>query len=114
MYTYLSKNQNTPEKGTGLPTTVKNRLETASGLSFDDVRIHYNSEKPAVMQAYAYTQGANVYIAPGQERYLSHELGHVIQQKQGTVVSTKTLNGVPINDDPALEKAADAMDLNHV
>lgn len=96
-------------KDTCLPPVIRDRLAAASGLPFDDVRVHYNSEKPAALEAYAYTQTPDVYIAPGQERYLSHELGHVVQQKRGLVASTGTLNGIPINDDPALERAADTM-----
>ena len=37
------------------------------------------------MQARAYTQGSEIYMAPGQERHLAHEAWHVVQQKQGRV-----------------------------
>jgi hypothetical protein len=33
---------------------MKTRFENLSGLSFDDVRVHYNSNKPAQLQALAY------------------------------------------------------------
>jgi hypothetical protein len=92
---------------TGIPNAVKERFENKSGFSFDDVRIHYNSDKPAQLQAFAYTQGNQVYIAPGQERCLGHELGHVVQQKRGEVRPTVRYNGVGINDDTGLEKEAD-------
>lgn len=93
---------------TGIPTQMKLELERHSGLSFDDVRVHYNSDKPARLQALAYTQGTQVYMGPGQERYLPHELGHVVQQKRGLVRPTRFLNGVALNDSPALEAMADA------
>ncbi len=64
---------------TGIPDGVKTRFENLSGFSFDDVRVHYNSSKPAHLSALAYTQGNEVHIAPGQERHLNHELGHVVQ-----------------------------------
>lgn len=92
---------------TGIPTQMKLDFERRSGLSFDDVRVHYNSDKPAQLQALAYTQGTQVYVGPGQERYLPHELGHVIQQKAGVVRPTKIQNGSRINDSLKLEKMAD-------
>lgn len=92
---------------TGIPTQMKLDFEQRSGLSFDDVRVHYSSEKPAQVQALAYTQGTQVYLGPGQERHLPHELGHVVQQKSGLVRLTRSANGLHINDDPALERQAD-------
>lgn len=92
---------------TGIPDAMKTRFENLSGFSFDDVRVHYNSGKPAQLQALAYTQGNQVYVAPGQQKHLSHELGHVIQQKQGRVKPTTTISGVALNDDTELENNAD-------
>ncbi len=93
---------------TGIPTQMKLDFEQRSGLSFDDVRVHYSSERPAQLQAFAYTQGTQVYLGPGQERCLSHELGHIIQQKRGNVPVTHRINGFPVNADPLLEAQADA------
>ena len=92
---------------TGIPTQMKLDFERRSGLSFDDVRVHYNSDKPTRIGALAYTQGTRVYMAPGQERHLGHELGHVIQQKSFRVPPTSWINGQPVNDSPALECQAD-------
>lgn len=93
----------------GIPLQMKERFESVSGLSFDDVKIHYNSDKPAKLKALAYTQGNQVYIGPGQEKHLSHELGHVVQQKLGIVRPTARIGNLLVNDDPALEKAADTL-----
>lgn len=73
---------------TGIPDAMKARFENLSGFSFDDVKVHYNSDKPAQLQAHAYAQGNQVYMGPGQEKHLGHELGHVVQQKQGRVRAT--------------------------
>ena len=91
---------------TGIPTQMKLDFEQRSGMTFDDVRVHYNSDKPAQFHALAYTQGAQIYIGPGQERSLSHELGHVIQQKAGRVRPTRWIRGQPVNDQPELEREA--------
>lgn len=92
---------------TGIPDSLKQNIENRSGFSMDDVKVQYHSHKPAQLQALAYTQGTNIYIASGQEKHLMHELVHVVQQKQGIVKPTMTINGVGVNNDTALEKEAD-------
>ena len=92
---------------TGIPDNIKQKFEQGSGYSLDDVKVHYNSSKPVQMQALAYTQGSQVYIGPGQEQHLGHELSHVIQQKQGIVTPTGSIGGELLNDDDSLEQAAD-------
>ncbi|MBD2034100.1 DUF4157 domain-containing protein [Leptolyngbya sp. FACHB-321] len=94
----------------GLPDTLKAGLEQLSGLDMSDVQIHYNSSKPAQLQALAYTQGTEIHVAPGQEKHLPHEGWHVVQQKQGRAQATMQLPGnVSINDDQGLEREADIM-----
>ncbi|WP_375448795.1 DUF4157 domain-containing protein [uncultured Nostoc sp.] len=96
-------------KPKGLPHDLKLGIENLSGLAMDDVRVHYNSPKPAQLQALAYTQGTNIHLGTGQEQHLAHEAWHVVQQKQGRVQPTLQAQGMPINDDRALEKEADVM-----
>lgn len=94
----------------GLPDRLKLGVENLSGHSLDDVKVHYNSSKPAQLNAHAYAQGSNIHLAPGQEKHLPHEAWHVVQQKQGRVKPTLQLhNGVNINDSQALESEADTM-----
>lgn len=111
--TYIKKEpvvrKRTSKNTTGIPDKLKQRFESYSGVSFDGVQVHYNSDKPAQMQALAYTQANQVYIAPGQERHLAHELGHIVQQHRGQVRATETLNGQALNDSPVLEHEADVM-----
>ncbi|MBO4398404.1 MAG: DUF4157 domain-containing protein, partial [Bacteroidaceae bacterium] len=73
---------------TGMPDNLKAGIENLSGFSMDDVRVHYNSSKPATVQALAYTQGTDIHIAPGQEKHLPHEAWHVAQQMAGRVSPT--------------------------
>jgi hypothetical protein len=102
-----------PKKNqTGLPDTLKAGIESLSGLSLDDVHVHYNSSEPAQVQALAYTQGTEIHVGPGQERHLAHEAWHVVQQKQGRVKSTLQAKGMMINDDQGLEQEADLMGKN--
>ncbi|WP_227698576.1 eCIS core domain-containing protein [Sphingomonas hengshuiensis] len=95
---------------TGMPDALKAGIEQLSGLAMDDVRVHRDSPRPAQLQAHAFAQGADIHLAPGQEQHLPHEAWHVVQQKQGRVAPTLQLaGGVPVNDDAALEREADAM-----
>ena len=98
------------ENRTGLPDALKNGVESLSGLAMDDVRVHYNSPKPANLQALAYAQGTDIHVAPGQERHLPHEAWHVVQQAQGRVKPTMQMkSGAPVNDNTGLEHEADVM-----
>lgn len=114
MYEYEKKRNETKGRermkrnDTGIPVQLKRRVEDSTGFSLDDVRVSYHSGRPANLDASAYTQGNQVYIGPGQERYLPHELGHVIQQKMGIVrAGTRHTSGVMMNTDAVLEKQAD-------
>ena len=94
---------------TGLPDNLKSGIESLSGFSMEDVRVHYNSSKPATVQALAYTLGTDIHVAPGQEKCLPHEAWHVAQQMAGRVSPTTNINGIPVNDNAALEHEADVM-----
>ncbi|MGJ5631425.1 eCIS core domain-containing protein [Nostoc sp. CALU 1950] len=99
-----------PENRTGLPDNLKAGIENLSGMVIDDVKVHYNSSKPAELQALAYTQGTDIYVAPGQEQHLPHEAWHIVQQAQGHVKPTRQMkSGISINDDKGLEHEADVM-----
>src|SRR5690606_14686236 len=95
---------------TGLPDSLKAGIENLSGYSMDDVKVHYNSDRPAQLQAHAYAQGTDIHLAPGQEKHLPHEAWHVVQQKQGRVQPTLQLKGkVKVNDDEGLERETNLM-----
>jgi hypothetical protein len=98
------------ENKTGLPNDVKTGTEKLSGVSLNDVKVHYNSSAPAQLHAHAYAQGTDIHVGPGQEKHVPHEAWHVVQQKQGRVQATTQMKGmVPVNDDAGLEKEADVM-----
>ncbi|WP_083330414.1 MULTISPECIES: DUF4157 domain-containing protein [Pseudoalteromonas] len=92
----------------GLPQQLKSGIEQLSGYAMDDVKVHYNSSKPAQLNAHAYAQGSDIHVASGQEKHLPHEAWHVVQQKQGRVTPTIQAK-VNINDDIGLEREADVM-----
>ncbi|MEM0942108.1 MAG: DUF4157 domain-containing protein [Bacteroidota bacterium] len=94
---------------TGMSDTLKTGLEHLSGMSLDEIKVYYNSKKPAQFQAHAYAQGTDIHLGPGKEKHLPHEAWHVVQQKQGKVKPTLKLQGVNINDDAVLEREADVM-----
>jgi hypothetical protein len=94
---------------TGLPDGLKSGIESLSGMAMGNVKVHYNSSKPAQLQALAYAQGSDIHVGPGQERHLPHEAWHVVQQRQGRVRPTMQAMGAAINNDGRLESEADVM-----
>jgi hypothetical protein len=100
---------------TGMPIAVRAKLELALGADFSGVRVHYDSRLPAELGATAFAQGNNIHIAPGNwapetargQEILAHELTHVSQQRAGRVVPTAAMNGIKLNNEPALEIEAD-------
>jgi len=75
-----------------------------------DVRVHANSDKPAAVDALAYTQGNDIHLARGQETLVPHEGWHAVSAAAGTRKSRHCRDErVSINDDAALEHEADVM-----
>lgn len=74
----------------------------------DDVRVTYNATLPGTVGARAVTKGSRITVAPGAESSVSHELWHVAQQKRRGVLANAERDGRAINDDPVLEREADA------
>lgn len=107
----LRKTRNEPIRSsanhTNIPTPIRTDFEQRSGVSLAGVHVHFNSDKPAKIGSLAFAQGNEVYLGPGQDRLLNHELGHVVYQALYQVPCTKVINGSRINDNYALEKDAD-------
>ena len=93
--------------GTPLAEAMRAKFERHFGLPMDDVRVHRNSDEPAKFDAGAYTYGTDIFVGPGQENLLSHEMTHVAQQKLGQVRPTGMEHGMAVNRSPALEHSAD-------
>jgi len=66
----IQRQQVPPANATGMPDSLKNGLETMSGADLSEVRVHYNSGKPAQFNALAYAQGNEIHLGPGQEKHL--------------------------------------------
>ncbi len=94
---------------TGMPDNLRNGIESLAGMDVSDVRVHYNSSRPAQLNALAYAQGSDIHLGSGQEKHLPHEVWHTVQQRQGRVQPTTQIGGEIINDDAALEHEADVM-----
>ena len=92
---------------TGLPDQLKSGLESLSGLDLSTIKVHYNSDKPAQLNALAYAQGTDIHVAPGQEAHLPHKAWHVVQQMQGRVRPTSSA-AEPVEDE-SLEAEAEKM-----
>jgi hypothetical protein len=101
--------------GRPLPEVVQRKMESIFNTSFANVRVHVAPHAQQI-GARAYTQGSNIYFAPGQynphsahgQRLLAHELTHVVQQSAGRVVNPFG-NGVAVVQDARLEAEANRM-----
>ena len=89
---------------TGMPDGLKAGIESLSGVSLDQVKVHYNSSQPAQLGAHAYAQGSDIHVAPGQEQHLPHEAWHVVQQAQGRI--GPVVQAVGVTDERFLEQEA--------
>ena len=58
---------------TGLPDGLKSGMESVSGYDLGHVKVHYNSAKPAAVQAHTYAQGSDIHLGAGQEKHLPHK-----------------------------------------
>lgn len=95
---------------TGIPLHIKEKHERNTGIPLDDVRVHYNSSEPQKYGALAYVLDDDIYIQPGQEQYLEHELGHYELDVMGQVQANgRAEDGTPICQDASLEQKADEM-----
>jgi hypothetical protein len=104
----LQRQQEAQNK-TGLPDNLKHGIEALGGVDMSAVRVHYNSSKPAQLNAHAFAQGNDIHLGSGQEKHLPHEAWHTVQQSLGRVAPTMRMGGEQINDDQGLEREADLM-----
>lgn len=92
---------NTKGQGNPLPKQTRNRMEARFGVGFRDVRIHTGIAATAMnneIDSLGFTNGKNIYFAPGQfrpetkegEKLLAHELTHVIQQTRSSLSGRTT------------------------
>lgn len=65
-----------------LPAQLKAGIEAQAGVDLDDVRVHYNSDRPTELQAHSYAHGSEIHLAPGQESALESEVLHLAEQRK--------------------------------
>lgn len=107
-----------PQSSNNSSTPLLQRLTDAfGGHDLSNVNIHKDSAKAPEVGAVAFAQGNDVHFAPGKfdmnsnsgKQLIGHELAHVVQQREGRVQPTGSVNGLPLNDSKSLESEADAM-----
>ncbi|MFP4362043.1 MAG: DUF4157 domain-containing protein [Alphaproteobacteria bacterium] len=99
--------------GEALPDELRAQMEQAFGTGFADVRVHVGPQAGSI-GALAFTVGSDLYFAPGQytpatergRQLIGHELAHVVQQRQGRVM-TPAGDGLVVVHDPVLEAEAE-------
>ena len=101
----------------GMPEALQEHLEATFGQDFSEIKVHANSAQASKAGALAFARGKEVHFAPGQfqpdtpqgRQLIGHEFAHLVQQSQLQVKANTAVGHLPVNDDPALEAAADAM-----
>lgn len=74
---------------------------------------------PLRFGALAIARGQTIHLHPDvmaqsekvRHEVLGHELAHIVQQRRGRAIPRKTMDGVPVCDDPALEMEANDLGL---
>lgn len=83
------------------------KIEQKNNVPMTGVTINLNSSFPAQMNARATAfGGSQVDIAPGEESSMSHELGHIVQQRLGMVRADSQVNNRPVCTSQSLEEDA--------
>jgi len=98
-----------------LPAETQDKMESAFGEDFSDVKIHSNSNEASMLNARAFTQGNEIHFASGEfdpisksgQEILGHELSHVTQQRSGLVKGTHVENDYVVSNEETLETRAD-------
>ncbi|OUL31936.1 hypothetical protein BV378_01330 [Nostoc sp. RF31YmG] len=99
--------------GKPMPDGIQQKMESAFGTSFSEVRVHEGAEA-AALGAEAYTYRSHIHFAPGKfdpssqsgQALLAHELTHVMQQRAAEK-SVQQNEDFLINLDSNLEAEAD-------
>jgi len=99
--------------GQQLPSAIQQKMGSFFKADFSGVQVHVVPEALSI-GALAFTQGSDIFFAPGQynpdshfgQQLLAHELTHVVQQRAGRVHNPFG-SGVAVVQDPALEAEAE-------
>lgn len=106
--------------GSPLHDGVREKMESAFGQDFSDVRVHSDSAASSSAEsvaATAATVGNHIVFRSGAynpsssqgQHLLAHELTHVVQQRQGAVDGTPAAGGIRVSDpSDRFETAAEA------
>lgn len=92
---YLKKEM--PEKQAGIPSDLKSEAQRKSGCDLSNVKVYYNSMRPAHYQAAGIAQKDTIYLAPFHENKLRHEVAHIVQQKQNIISDNNASGSVVLN-----------------
>ena len=90
----------------GLPSELIEGFQATTGVDLSEVAVHYDSPKPQQVQAHAVADEEGIHLGAGQEGFLYEEAAHKVQQMQGKVQPTTTVNGTPVNHAASMEEEA--------
>lgn len=105
--------------GQPLDVTTRASMEARLGHDFSHVRVHTDpqaAQSARAMNALAYAVSQDIVFGSGRyqpgtnrgQQLLAHELTHVMRQQRGQAAAQTPAGGIPIVQDAALEREADA------
>lgn len=103
--TFESQLNNSRGGGSSLNATLRDKLESAMGADFSQVKIHTDNQSDQLnrsIQAKAFTTGQDVFFKQGAydpnsrsgQELIAHELTHVVQQSGGNTPIQRTMDDV--------------------
>jgi Domain of unknown function (DUF4157) len=106
-----------PSPGRSMPEVIQRQMERLFRANFSDVRIHVGPQAGSI-GALAFTQGSDIFFAPGQYnptssaglRALGQQLAYVVQQRSGRVHNPFGA-GTAVVTDPRFKAEAELMGL---
>ncbi len=110
-------------KGGGSPLSneVRGFMEPRFGNTFDNVRVHTDSnavQMNTALGAQAFTYGSDVYFgagkSPGNNELTAHELTHVVQQTGGVQKQSDTSTSADIHRTSEIQRAPSGADESNV
>lgn len=113
MQTYKQTDEKKDKKlDSRIPKRLVEKAKEIKGFSFQDINIHYNSDKPLKLNSNAYAIKNDIYLSQGKEYLLEHELGHIIQQRKKNFRPNAMINQTRIHHNQKVEQEADHLFMN--
>ena len=102
--------------GSALDTGTRSTMESGFGTSFEDVRVHHDSQSDVLarrLTSHAFTTGSDIFLrgdaSPSDNHLIAHELTHVVQQRSMSGGGAMSVGAASDSHEQAADATADAV-----